>query len=119
MMAILIQPCIPPMFESLNEEKGERTPKNFSIALKRAFLFLFCLFSVFSTIGYLSFGQNVHGNVLQDLPLYAWYSISARFLMAIVCVSVYPLMIAPITKNLVFIILINISAALVSGYCVK
>ena len=45
-----------------------RTPTRFSYALLIAFSILFILFSIFSIVGYLSFGENANSNVLNNLP---------------------------------------------------
>eukprot|EP00392_Amoebophrya_sp_AT5.2_P001312 g1314.t1 len=90
-MAMVIQPCVLPMYETLER----RSPQRFSQLLLVSFGILWLLFSVFSTFAYLTYGEETKGNVLSNLPEGAWYSVIARAGMALVAAGVYPLMLFP------------------------
>lgn len=62
LMAIVIQPCIPPMYE----EMRDRSPARFAKSMLVAWSVLFILFSGFAVAGYLSFGAGTDSNVLNN-----------------------------------------------------
>ena len=49
---------------------------------------------------YLTYGSNVLGNVLKNLPSASWYALIANAGMSVVCIGVYPLMIMPMVAPL-------------------
>ena len=91
-MAMVIQPCILPMYENLER----RSPERFAKSLRRSFLVLWGLFMLFSVFAYITYGAEIKGDVLKNLPK-AWYSTVARLAMTVVVITVYPLMLAPLT----------------------
>jgi amino acid permease len=64
MQAVIIQMCVLPMYGELED----RSPRKFQGVLTNAFGALFLIFAGFSVLAYLTFGPDVHGNVLIDLP---------------------------------------------------
>ncbi|CAD7964518.1 unnamed protein product [Amoebophrya sp. A25] len=90
-MAMVIQPCVLPMYETM----ANRSPQNFSKMLIVAFSILWVIFTIFSTFAYMSYGSKVEGNVLNNLPSSAWYAVTARAGMSFVAIGVYPLMLFP------------------------
>mmetsp|Transcript_58954 Transcript_58954/g.172578 ORF Transcript_58954/g.172578 Transcript_58954/m.172578 type:complete len:494 (+) Transcript_58954:62-1543(+) len=106
LMAIVIQPCILPMYEEMNTDrsqcsrKPQRSPRNFARALGVAFAFLYVLFCMFAVAGYLSFGASANGDVLKNLPSDRWYTVVSRLSMSGVCLGVYPLMLYPMVAPL-------------------
>lgn len=93
MFTIVIQMCVLPMYEQLEN----RTPERFSVSLTYAFVFLFVLFGVFALLPYLAYGPYVHSNVLLNLPVSTWGNIT-RLGMMIVVSSIFPLLIVPLVS---------------------
>ena len=89
-MTIIIQMCILPMYEHLED----RSPQRFRWALGASFSILFVLYAAFATVAYLRFGPTVPANVLKDLGDAGWGD-AARVGMSIVVLCVYPLMVKP------------------------
>lgn len=91
MFTILIQMCVLPMYEQLEN----RTPQRFSQALTYAFFFLYFLFGVFALLPYLVYGPHVRSNVLLDLPISIWGNVT-RLGMMLVVASIFPLLVLPL-----------------------
>lgn len=95
MQCAIIQMCVLPMYEELEN----RSPRRFLIAVAIAFIFLTALFAAFSSAAYLVFGPHVQANVIQNLP-WDLPGTVARVGLALAVLTVYPLiltsMIAPI-----------------------
>eukprot|EP00927_Polykrikos_kofoidii_P018356 TRINITY_DN18499_c0_g1_i1.p1 TRINITY_DN18499_c0_g1~~TRINITY_DN18499_c0_g1_i1.p1 ORF type:complete len:435 (-),score=50.67 TRINITY_DN18499_c0_g1_i1:242-1546(-) len=121
MMAIIIQPCVLPMYKEMADEI--RSPANFAKALKMACFILFVLFGGFGTIGYLSFGAKVDGDILTNLPSDQWYTVVSQLGIAVVCLAVYPLILYPMVAPLqgtgqrtLGIVVVNVAALVVSFF---
>lgn len=93
MFTIVIQMCVLPMYEKLEN----RTPERFSLALTYAFAFLFFLFGVFALLPYLVYGPYVHSNLLRNLPISLWGNIT-RLGMVVVISSIFPLLVMPLVS---------------------
>lgn len=90
MQAVIIQMCILPMYQQLEN----RTPQKFQSIVVTAFSMLFAIFGGFSAIAYLTFGPDVHGNVLIDLPHTPWGNL-ARIASSLSVMGVFPLVLMP------------------------
>lgn len=62
--AIVIQMCALPMYQDMKD----RSPARFCRSVNTAFLVVFFLFSAYFTLGYLTFGPEVHGLILRSFP---------------------------------------------------
>lgn len=93
MFTIVIQMCVLPMYEKLEN----RTPARFSQSLTYAFAFLFLLFGVFALLPYLTYGPFVHSNLLLNLPISFWGNIT-RLGMVLVISSIFPLLVMPLVS---------------------
>merc|ERR1712048_1182654 len=94
MQAVIIQMCVLPMYEELQD----RTPETFNKILNRGFSGLFGLFALFSTLGYLLFGNALETNVLKNMPrtgIPGLFANVGQLGMVIVCGGVYPIMMSP------------------------
>jgi amino acid permease len=90
MMAIVIQMCVLPMYQSMRN----RSVARFRRVLTVSFSFLFVLFVGFQTLALVAFGPFVQSNVLRNLPDDFAGSL-ARLGMIGAVLGVYPIMIAP------------------------
>jgi amino acid permease len=90
MQAVIIQMCILPMYQQLED----RSPQKFRGIVMTAFSGLFAIFGGFSAIAYLTFGPEVHGNVLLDLPHNRWGNL-ARIASSLSVMGVFPLVLMP------------------------
>jgi len=90
MMAIVIQMCVLPMYQSMRN----RSVARFRRVLTVSFSFLFVLFVGFQTLALVAFGPLVDSNVLRNLPNDLAGSL-ARLGMIGAVLGVYPIMIAP------------------------
>lgn len=87
---IIIQMCVLPMYEELKD----RSPKRFAQCLWSAFGSLAVIFSIFASLGYMTYGPDVNGNVLVSFtsgPL----SDVAQIGTVLVVAAIYPLMVIP------------------------
>lgn len=87
MQCVIIQMCILPMYEELEN----RSPRRFSIAVGSAFGFLAVLFAAFSAVAYGLFGPTVNSNVMEELPHDLLGGV-ARVGMVLVMLAVFPIM---------------------------
>jgi amino acid permease len=90
MMAIVIQMCVLPMYQSMRN----RSVARFRRVLTVSFSFLFVLFVGFQTLALVAFGPLVDSNVLRNLPDNLAGSL-ARLGKIGAVLGVYPIMIAP------------------------
>ncbi|CAK0866415.1 unnamed protein product [Prorocentrum cordatum] len=90
MQAIVVQMCVLPMYGSLEG----RSPRAFLGVLVTGFSCLFAIFTAFSVVAYLTFGPEVHGNVLVDLPHNFWGNL-ARLAASLSVLGVFPLILMP------------------------
>lgn len=94
MMAIVIQMCVLPMYKELED----RSPARFGRAVLSGFSGLAAIFGTFAAVGYLRFGSDVQGNILDSLPHTAWGNV-ARVGAGLAVGCVYPIflqsMVAP------------------------
>merc|ERR1712194_659535 len=86
MQCAIIQMCVLPMYEELED----RSPRRFGIAMAIAFVFLGCVYFGFSTLAYFVFGSGVHSNVIEDFP-HDLKGVIARMGTVISMLSVYPI----------------------------
>mmetsp|Transcript_70912 Transcript_70912/g.203191 ORF Transcript_70912/g.203191 Transcript_70912/m.203191 type:complete len:445 (+) Transcript_70912:68-1402(+) len=87
---VIIQMCVLPMYQELED----RSPQRFAVCLWTAFGSLALIFSLFATLGYLSFGPGVQGNVLQNVDSGVLSDI-AQVGTILVVAAIYPLMVIP------------------------
>lgn len=92
---IIIQMCVLPMYEQLED----RSPHRFAQALWIAFAILAVVFALFASLGYLSFGPDVQSNVLLNLPKRPATYIAQIATIAVVA-AVYPIMVIPMLAPL-------------------
>lgn len=90
MQAVIIQMCILPMYQQLED----RSPHKFKGIVINAFSALFAIFGGFSAIAYLTFGPEVRGNVLLNLPHDRWGNL-ARIASSVSVMGVFPLVLMP------------------------
>lgn len=95
MQAIVIQMCVLPMYAELEG----RSPRKFGRVVRHSFSTLALIFCAFAGVGYLTYGPNVKGNILDSLPKNAWGK--AATVGAGLCMGgVYPIfqqaMVAPV-----------------------
>jgi hypothetical protein len=95
MQAVVVQMCVLPMYQGLED----RSPAKFGKVVSSSFGALAAIFSAFAVVGYVTFGPEVKGNILDSLPDNAWGK--AGRVGAGLCVGgVYPIfeqaMVAPI-----------------------
>jgi len=95
MQTITIQMCILPMYEELKD----RSPKKFNGILAVSFGSLFVLCSAFAVLGYLTFGESVSSNVLNNLPATRWGHLT-RLSAALAVLAVYPIIMSPMIAPL-------------------
>ena len=95
--SVALQMCMLPMYAELKD----RSPVRFKIALVASNLLWFLCFGIFSVLGYLVYGSEVHSNILIDLPKSTGSDV-ARIGMLIVVVALFPLclipMVAPVKR---------------------
>lgn len=91
MYTIIIQMCVPPMYQELEQ----RSPQKFRTCLFVAFAVLYLLFSAVMISGYVAFGPQVQASILDNLPNDAW-GMLARLGMAVCVLGCYPLNMKPI-----------------------
>lgn len=87
MQCAIIQMCILPMYEELEN----RSPRRFGVAVMAAFGSLALMFAAFSVVAYTVFGPHVQGNVMMDFP-HDIFGDSARVGMTAVTLAVFPIM---------------------------
>lgn len=87
MQCVIIQMCILPMYEELEN----RSPRRFGVAVVSAFGFLAVLFAAFSAVAYTVFGPTVSSNVMFELP-HDGLGSAARIGMTLVMLAVFPIM---------------------------
>ncbi|CAD7937155.1 unnamed protein product [Amoebophrya sp. A25] len=90
-MAMSVQPCMPPMYQELEN----RSPEKFGRTMKISSMFLFVLFVCFAMFGQFTYGDEVQENILNNLPSGVWYSTMIRVTMSLVVLCVYPLILYP------------------------
>lgn len=95
MMATVIQMCVLPMYESLED----RSLPKFRRILFISFGFLFLLFVGFQTLALMVYGPDVSDNILNALPQTAASNV-ARLGMVGVVLGVYPIMLMPMIAPL-------------------
>lgn len=95
MMAVSVQQCIPPMYE----EMENRTVKNFIAIQTKAAIVSFLMLSVVSISGYLMYGADVPSDILVALPRTP-RSLLAQASILPVVISVYPLILYPVSTTL-------------------
>lgn len=95
MQTVVIQMCILPMYQELED----RSPKKFNRILAVSFSSLFVLCSAFAVIGYLTFGEAVSSNVLNNLPATHWGHLT-RLSAALAVLAVYPIIMSPMIAPL-------------------
>eukprot|EP00932_Pfiesteria_piscicida_P010580 SRR837773.21554.p1 GENE.SRR837773.21554~~SRR837773.21554.p1 ORF type:complete len:264 (-),score=81.35 SRR837773.21554:80-802(-) len=96
MLAVLgqcfvVQMCVLPMYEELED----RSPRTFKRCLWTAFGVLALIFGIFALLGYVTFGPNVQGNALKNLPEKASYAVIAQVGTILVVSALYPIMVIP------------------------
>merc|ERR1712032_485590 len=95
MIALIIQMCVLPMYESLED----RSVPRFRKIVVRSFSAAFVLFSGFFVAGILAFGVGVKYDILSSLPKDVFGN-AARVGMLVVVLGVYPLMLMPMVQPL-------------------
>ena len=81
------------------KELEGRTPERFEKVLFASFTFLFFIFFSVASIAYMLFGEHVSPNVLSNMGLEP-AGAAARLGMVVVVLSVYPIMMKPMTAPL-------------------
>lgn len=77
------------------QEMKDRSVESFALSMKISTGFLFFLFSLFSVFAILTYGDELEGNVLNNLPGNAWYTTVVQVGMALVVLCVFPLIAYP------------------------
>eukprot|EP00933_Yihiella_yeosuensis_P072876 TRINITY_DN81421_c0_g1_i1.p1 TRINITY_DN81421_c0_g1~~TRINITY_DN81421_c0_g1_i1.p1 ORF type:complete len:448 (+),score=72.80 TRINITY_DN81421_c0_g1_i1:125-1468(+) len=95
MQAAVVQMCVLPMYEQLEN----RSPAKFAKCLGIAFTFVVALFVIFSSATYLIFGPGLASNILVNLPPGA-FGEGARVMMSLAVLGVYPLLLSSMVAPL-------------------
>lgn len=90
MFSIIIQMCVLPMYEQLED----RSPAKFQKCVLAAFLFLFVFTMLFGACAYMIYGVETQSNVLKNFESH-WAADVARIGMCLVVLGVYPIILAP------------------------
>ncbi|CAD7942290.1 unnamed protein product [Amoebophrya sp. A120] len=86
-MAFSVQPGMPAMYQEMENRSVER----FGKAMKISTVFMFCLFLLFPFFSMMTYGDELQGNVLMNLPKDAWYTPAVMIGMALVVLCVFPM----------------------------
>lgn len=93
--SMIIQMCALPMYEELDH----RTCAKFNRVTLASFVMLFLIYAAYAVIGYFTFGESVHSNVLKDLPNGPWGRAS-RAIYLVVIMAAYPMFVYPMIASL-------------------
>jgi amino acid permease len=94
--SIIIQMCILPMYEALEN----RSPERYTKVLLLAFACLGVLLSIFAIVAYLVVGPPVEGNVLKNFPPKTFWASATQVGMIVVIFAVYPIFLMPMVAPL-------------------
>lgn len=94
--SIIVQMCILPMYENLEN----RSPERYTKVLFVAFPCLGVLLSVFTIVAYLVVGPLVEGNVLKNFPPTTLWASATQVGMIVVIFAVYPIFLMPMVAPL-------------------
>merc|ERR1740121_2382761 len=92
---MIIQMCVLPMYQELED----RSPERFRRALSIAFAALAFIFGLFACLGYAIFGPDVKPNVLLNLPSSPLADAAQLGVIAVVA-AIYPIMLIPMVAPL-------------------
>jgi amino acid permease len=90
MFSVIIQMCVLPMYEELQD----RSPAKFQKIVNISFSFLFVFTSIFASLAYMLYGSQTQSNVLLNFPDIPGASL-AQAGMVVVILGVYPIMVSP------------------------